>query len=138
VQIGTEVCEYSNTGTGTITGLLRGIGGTVAKSWTVGTAVTELNLRIQGFRIPTKPVIGDAYKTVDVPYGVESILTTYLLHKFREAEQDGREAQRLLGEFYGQLTAIARQNRQLSGPVQVGGAARETYGSGLGGGWFIP
>jgi hypothetical protein len=138
VQIGTEVCEYGPSGVGQLNGLVRGIGGTAAQAWPIGTIVTELNLRIQGLRLPTKNVLGDAYKTLDVPYGVESILTTYLLHKFREAEQEGAESKRLLDVFFAELLKFARSNRQLSGPTQVGGVARETYGSGLGGGWFLP
>jgi hypothetical protein len=137
-QIGTEIVEYGPTGTNQLLNLQRGLGGSSASAWPAGTPVTELNLRIQGLRLPNKPVIGSAYQTLDLPYGWEAIMSTYLLHKFREAEQDRQSAADLLKEFLGMLTAMARSNRQLSGPVQIGGNAREVYGGGLGGGWMVP
>jgi hypothetical protein len=124
-----EIVQYAQIGSGQLLGLVRGLGGTQPQAWPSGTAVTELNLRIAGKRMPNPPGVGNSTLVIDVPAGTESILTAYLLSRYREAEQDGANAQRLLKAFYDAIDQFARSEQQISGPVQVGGTARETYGS---------
>jgi stage V sporulation protein SpoVS len=134
-MIGTEIVSYSSNIGGNLAGLVRGLGGTQIQAWPIGTAVVELNLAIAGLRLASTYAPGDASKTFSVPVGWELPIKKYLLSMFREGEQNGREAQRLMKECDMDLAMLLRANRQQAGPVQItpGGAQGPEVVGGLGG-----
>lgn len=143
ILIGTEIVGFGGFSGLTMTGLIRGLGGTTAQAWPSGTAITELNIMIAGLRVPTVYAVGSSYNTLNVPPGWETPLTKYLLSRFREPEQNGRDAQRLMQEFENALKNLLAANKPIAGPVQVtaGGRRGPEVAAGFGtsfGGVIIP
>lgn len=134
-----EIISYSVLGATQLQGCLRvGFGGTVPQAWPIGTPVTELNIRMKGRRMPVYYGPGSSLVTLDIPYDWEEHIKDYMVGMYREAEQEFQEARSKKNDFLAWTKDLARQNRQLAGPVQVGLASREIWGSSIGGGWFIP
>ena len=138
-QIGTEICAYSGTSAGSLGGLVRRLGGTSAESWPMGTTVLELNMFFQGRRIldlGLEP--GDALETLPIPAGYCSLLTEYIVAKYRSAEQDYEEQRARLADFDAACRDMA-QNKTLQKFVQVGGSRRPlTFNNTVAGGLIIP
>jgi hypothetical protein len=140
VQIENEKIAYDYIVGNAIAGLTRGINGTTAAVHANGTAVTELNLRFAGLRMPDTYAVGDSAKTLNVPPAWEALLPLYILYKFKLAEQSLQEAQGLLKEFETEMLQVARANRQVAGPTQIGGPSNlvDTFGGTIFGGNIIP
>lgn len=140
--INTEIIAYQSNVGGTMKIAIRGLGGTIAQAWGIGAIVQELNIVFKGLRVVPSYVIGNAYNTLNTPPGWESALVKYLLHRFRDAEKQRRDAQALLKEFQDAITKLPL-NKPVGGPrqIQIGGARGvETY-PGLGsffGGVIVP
>lgn len=138
----TEIIAYRSNVAGTMQIALRGLGGTIAQAWAVGATVQELNIVFKGLRVVPSYAIGNAYNTLNTPPGWESALVKYLLHRFRDAERQRREAQSLYKEFQDGIAKLPL-NKPVGGPrqIQIGGARGvETY-PGLGsffGGVIVP
>ena len=143
-KIENEVVHYESidTTTNTLNGLIRGLSGTFAAAHASAAAVEELNIRFTGLRnfYGNAFAVGDASKTLPVPVGWRLPLVNYLVHKFREAEQDTANAKRLKDDFVAFLEETARQNAQVVGPQQVPSPydGVETYVRRLGGGIIVP
>lgn len=142
-MIGTEIVEFSGLGpSGQLLGLTRGLNGTIPSSQLAGTLVTELNLMISGFRVPSTYAVGSSMSTLNLPPGWEDALKDYLLYRYREAEQDRSSAKDLLQQFNDKMQTV-RVNRIIAGPRQVqanAGRGAETM-AGLGspfGGVIVP
>jgi len=122
VQIGTEIMAFSAISGTQLTGLLRGIGGTVAQAWPIGTSVQELNIWILGKRLHTTQYQpGNSVVTLPVPNDWGWALQEYLLGRARLGEQDDDKGDKYLQRFEQAITQWLRSNRQLMGPVQAGG-----------------
>lgn len=120
--IGTEIVAFTTISGSTLTGILRGVGGTVPQAWAAGTAVSELNVPFLGKRISTTQYVpGNSANTLPLPTGWENLLVTYLVSRARDAEQDTQSATKYLKDFDDGCTELLRANRQLMGPTQVGG-----------------
>lgn len=125
-----------------LTGLTRGLAGTKTVAHAAGAPVTELNLEISGFRLPSSYSVGSALSTLLAPPGWENPLAAYMLYKFRSAEQDDNGAMRFLKEATEMLADLSA-NRIIAGPRQVqanAGRGAETM-AGLGspfGGVIVP
>jgi hypothetical protein len=134
-----EIIAYSNTGANTLTQITRGLGGTIPTAFNAGAVVRELNIRLCGFRMPvTNYAVGNKNVTLDVPVGWEPHIITYMESRFRRVEKEYGVADKLRDQFIGEIKALASQNKMVAGPRQMGGVGgNETYGSGLGGAWFI-
>ena len=88
--------------------------------------------------MPVYYPVGSSLVTLDIPYNWEENIKSYMVGMFREMEQEDAKAQRLKKEFMDWTKDLARQNRQMMGPVQVGVAGgRDVAGGGMGGGWFV-
>jgi len=138
-----EIAYYSSvTGGSSITLVVRGLGGTIARAWAAATPVTELNIFFHGLRIPPRYKIGQSTAILNVPPGWKSALDHYLLHRFKTVERDykGASEQYKLFETIIQSSPL---NKPIGGPrqIQIGGARGvETY-PGLGsffGGVIVP
>lgn len=119
-----EIVMYSSTSGNVLSGLSRGLGGTVPQAFTAGATVTELNFMIDGYRRAVPVAVGDSLKTLQVPPSWASLLPVYLLSKFRKAEKEFKEADSLMKEFTEKIKAEAMSTKQLSGPVQIGSSNR--------------
>ena len=138
-QIGTEIVAYSNVGGTPLRGLIRRLGGTCQQPWPAGTAVQELNLFFQGRRIMDLGLQpGDAMKILHIPAGWTSLLTDYVIAKYRSAEQDYEEQQARLSEFDNACRDWAF-NKTVQKHVQVGGTRTPlTFGRTIAGGLIVP
>lgn len=135
---GTEIVSYSGVSGNQVNGLIRGLAGTVATSHPIDGTVTELNLRLSGYRMPAQYKVGDASKTLSVPFGWIDALCAYVLARYRQAEQEDQKAAQLMGEFNGIIDQIAKDSRPRTGPRQVGMASRDVLPGGYLGGIIVP
>jgi hypothetical protein len=144
VQIGNEFMSYSGITGNTLKNLVRGLSGSVIASAIAGTAVNELNLFWQGWRMyaPTfQP--GDSTKVLPIPLGWGSLLFKYGLGRAKLAEQNVGDYSKLEDDFIKKLSDWYRTNKVVVGPKQVSGgwageSGLETWGGGQGGGFVIP
>jgi hypothetical protein len=140
-QIGTEIVEFAGNEGGTLQGLTRGMSGTLAASWPDGTAVTELNLMISGWRVPSDYSVGAAASTFTLAPGWEEAMITYLEARFLKAEKQYQEATGMMKEFTAKVMNL-KANRIVAGPRQIqagGGYNQQTYNLGtVFGGVIIP
>jgi hypothetical protein len=136
-QIGAEIVNYASIDPIEIelNGLTRGMCGTVpATLLPAGATATELNLMIAGYRVPSTYAPGQAASTLYLPPGWDEALVSYMLYRFRNAEQDEASAQRYLKEASAKMADLSA-NRIIAGPRQInayGGVGPETM-RGLGG-----
>jgi hypothetical protein len=150
-----EIVAYSNLTGNTMSGLIRGIGGTVAQPWNDGATVTELSLFWCGKRIFSD----DTYSPVPVynpgtgltlpaappetiipvPDGWAPIIDKYMLAQAKFAEQDTQAAQAMEAQALKDAIAWMNANRGVEQFVQVGGAAQTlTFDWSVAGGIIIP
>src|SRR5271157_2652625 len=121
-QIGTEIVAYSKLASNTMSGLIRGIGNTVAQAWPSGTVVNELSLFWNGRRIFDTPYVpGQSATVLPIPYGWVPILQMYMLGQAKKAEQDMTEGDKLEKSAFAAAKEWAFSNREIPGMVQVGG-----------------
>lgn len=141
-QIGSEIVNFSNIFGNQLQGLQRGMCGTVPASHNIGESVTELNLMIAGYRVPATYSVGQSASTLYLPPGWDEALTTYMLYRFRKAEQDEQGAAAALKEATQKMSDLSA-NRIIAGPRQIQpyAAIGPEVGAGLGtafGGVIIP
>lgn len=135
-----EIAAYAFNSGSSLTGLVRGCGGTIAQAWPQGTVVTELNIRVAGRRIVLPYTVGSSASTIPVPPEWQVWIPHFMLSRFREAEGDRRTASDLRKEFLAEVEKMGRANKQRVGPRQIGSGPQvgEVYGGTLGGGWLLP
>lgn len=119
-----EIVMYSSLSGNVMSGMTRGLGGTVPQAFTAGATATELNFMIDGYRRAVPVAVGDSTKTMQVPPSWGSLLPIFLLAKFRKAEKEFKEADSLMKEFTEKIKMEAMSTKQLSGPVQIGSSNR--------------
>lgn len=117
-QIGDEQVYYASNGSGTMSGLTRGMAGTVPTAWPAGTPVSELNLMVTGTRAPRGYTVGMSTSTFYLPPGWEDAIITYLVARFRKAEQQTQESQALLNEFTAKVQKLTA-TKIVAGPRQI-------------------
>jgi hypothetical protein len=122
-QIGAEIVEFASVSGNNLIGLTRGMCGTTPAIHQPGEATTELNLMISGFRVPSTYSVGQAASTLYLPPGWDEALVSYMLYRFRSAEQDDKSAQRYLQEATQKMSDLSA-NRIIAGPRQI-----QPYGS---------
>jgi hypothetical protein len=121
VQIGTEICAYNGISAPNLTGLIRGLGGTVPTAWASATQVNELNAFFQGRRVfNTQYTPGQSMVNLPIPSGWEGVLINFLMSKFYETERDSQNAAASMKQFKDEILGYLRMNRQIAGPQQVG------------------
>jgi hypothetical protein len=119
-QIGAEAVNFAGVSGNQLTGLQRGMTGTVAAAHIATSPVTELNLMISGFRVPstTSYFPGQAATPLYLPPGWDEALVSYILHRFRKAEQDEAGAKQNLAEATEKMSSLGA-NRIIAGPRQI-------------------
>jgi len=125
-----------------MSGLIRGIGSTVAQAWPSGTQVNELGLFWCGRRVfgtPYWPSVNPTTTHVPVPYGWKPILVKYMLAQAKYAEQDVEKGSTMEKEAFADAQKWMLGNRGVSQFVQVGGSNRPlVFDQTVAGGVIIP
>jgi hypothetical protein len=93
-----EIVSYTAQG-GNLAGCVRGLGGTNAAAWPVGTPVGELNLYFSGFRAAQNYQVGDASNSIRIPSAWVPYIHLYVLSRYRTVEQNQSEAKELMDAF---------------------------------------
>jgi hypothetical protein len=137
--LGTEIVAYSSL-LGTMSGLIRSLGSTVAQVWPSGTMVTELSLFWCGKRtFGTKYSPGQGQTVLQAPHGWGSILPIWMLAQAKKAEQDIDGAMKLEKQFSDAANEWYRSNKGVASRVQVGGNYETpTFSNTVAGGVIIP
>lgn len=123
-----------NTGPSTFTNVLRGQGGTVATSHSIGAPVTSCNIFFKCYRLPVPLVtVNDI---VELPQNLWPLTELYVLSKVRMAEQNVQEGQLLMKQFLGYVDKLAEKSPQIKGlrqgmQVQTDVSALELFGGHL-------
>ena len=119
-----ERVAYSNLNGGFMSGLIRGIGNTVAQQWLPGTLVTELSLFWCGKRIFSSDTYapGQSLIAMPIPEGWSTILQLYMLGQAKKAEQDMQAGAALEKQSFEEAQKWMYGNRGVMQRVQVGGA----------------
>ena len=125
-----ELCMYTVTedsgGTIQFQNLRRGVGGTQAQAWPNGTNVQECNIMVAGLRMARHYYYPDTHLELQAPPSWKSLLVTYLLHRYRESEQNFEMSQVKLKEFLEMAAAEMATKRLLHR-----GQMRPYYGLGV-------
>ena len=139
-QIGTEIVAYYNLNGGSISGLIRGLGSTVAQAWPSGTSVVELSLFWCGKRLTIPPYQpGNSLMNLAAPQGWVAILPNYMLAQAKKAELDLEAAEKLEQAFFKEIQNWMLANKGVATRVQVGGnTSTVTFDQVLGQGIVIP
>jgi hypothetical protein len=101
IQIDNEIMMFSqvdSTGT-SITGLIRGVGGTKAVAHADNAPIQELGLWLTGFRYPSSYNPGDSIQQLDAAPSWEVPLHKYLLARYLSHIQQAQEAAAMMKEF---------------------------------------
>ncbi len=140
-----EVISFSAMSGGILTGVIRGMGGTVQQAWPAGTTVTEGNIRLAGLRSFVAPnyAPGNSLLTLAVPSGWSVALMDFIVSRYREAEGNIQEANRLMQSFTQTMKSTLAGNKLVAGPRQIalpgeGGMDTVPGLGGIGGGVILP
>lgn len=93
-----EIASYTMQGTN-FASLVRGLGGTNAQAWAIGTPVYELNMEFRGMRAPQLYAPGMASNTLRIPSSWVPLIHMYLLSRYRQIEQQQSEADSLMKAY---------------------------------------
>lgn len=107
-------------GTYTLTGLIRGVGGTRAAVHAVGATVTELQITVVGYRYPTAYQVGDGTVTLDVPPAWELPIRQYMRYRYLSLEQGDEEAGGIYKQFQDHGNRLRVQRMGAVRSMQVG------------------
>jgi hypothetical protein len=139
-KIDSEIVQYFGTASNTLSNLIRGLAGAAPSAHLNGAAVNEINLFFGGWRMYAPAFVpGNAFLTIPVPVGWETMLPIYGLSRVKAAEQNIQEYKALKDDFIQTMTQWYKTNKVTTGPRQVGeeSTSLEVVPS-LGGGWVIP
>lgn len=145
VSFGPGSCElmyYSALSSNSIGQLSRGMGGTQPQNWPIGTIAHECNIFLTGKRDLQIYKRGQSTFQFSAPSGFADALRTYLIYRFKQAEQDTQGAAEEKKSFEKMCSDLSSSS-QLDGPrqVQIGGTGGVEIAVGLGspfGGVIIP
>jgi hypothetical protein len=129
-----ELVYYSGNVSNALSPVTRGMGGTFATAWPIGTQVLECNLYLTGLRYPTHYTKGQSANQLGLPPAWVDALKDYLSSRFKGAEQDVEGQQALLKQVQEKCNGI-KGNRQVMARrrIQVGGETGVETVQGTGG-----
>lgn len=129
-----ELIYYSGNTSNTLSPVTRGMGGTFAQAWPIGTQLLECNLYLTGLRYPTHYTRGQAMNQLGLPPAWIDALKDYLSARYKGAEQDIEGQAALLKQVEQKCQSI-KGAREVMSPrqVQVGGNSGVQTVAGLGG-----
>lgn len=137
-----EIVSYSAQTGSQLVGVIRGWSGTQPFAFASGATVTELNIELNGYRMPYVYSVGQASLTLGVPPGWEPFLKDWMLGSFRMAEQETDEGQKMQDKAAKALESWVKSNKPVAGPRQCRmygtEGLRGVVPGGLTGGIIIP
>lgn len=140
--LNSEVISYSSQTSSLLTNCIRGWAGTQPFAFGTGASVVELNIELNGYRMPYVYSVGQSALSLGVPPGWEPFLKDYMLGTFRKAEQETQEGQGLQDQATKALEAYVKSNKPVAGPRQIrmygDYGIRGVVPGGLTGGLIIP
>ena len=93
-----EIVAYTTSGNNLVS-LVRGLGGTNAQAWGIGTPVYELNVMFDGLRAPQLYQPGMGANTLRLPSSWVPLMHKYILSRYRQIEQQQDESDKLMQAF---------------------------------------
>ena len=126
VSVGSEIMAYAtfNAGTGVLTGLIRGLGGTGAIAHTAGEVAIECNIAWMGKRQSNQAYApGQSITTLPVTSGWDQLLVQYLAGRAKIVEHDFQSMQAFNADMekaikgWAQTTNTVVRRRQVGGPT---------------------
>lgn len=103
--------------------IVRGLGGTTPATHAAGAVVSYLIFRFRGYRVPTQYKVGQSALMMDLPPAWDEPLSTYMLARYREYEQDDDGATKLDGKFKEMCVDFDGMQADPTGPRQLGWVA---------------
>lgn len=97
ITIDSELIQYYNVSGNTLSGLVRGVGGTTAASHSNGATVAHKSLWIYGNRLPA--TVSASTDVIELPLAFVQPLQDYVLARCRESENEFQEARGLMAGF---------------------------------------
>jgi hypothetical protein len=139
VQIDTEIMAYSGISGNTLTGLVRGLGGSAAVAHLAAAPANELNIAFSGKRkIAASYVPGQSASTLPVPSGWEVLLFQYLSGRAKLVEHDSQSFDVFTKAMRESIKEWGRTNRGVVRRRQVGAISGPlVYGPTVAGGLII-
>lgn len=124
VQIDSEIMAYGGISGNTLTGLIRGLGGSPAVAHAMSAPTSELNIFWSGRRQTTQlggfnP--GNSVSVLPIPSGWEYLLINYIAGRAKIAEHDIQGMTTLLNEIRQEMKEWARTNKGVATRRQIGG-----------------
>jgi hypothetical protein len=113
-----EVVSYSAQTGSQLVNCIRGWAGTQPFPFLSGASVTELNIELNGYRMPYVYSVGQGLTALGVPPGWEPFLKDWMLGSFRKAEQETDEGQKLQDGAAKMLEQWVKSNKPVAGPRQ--------------------
>lgn len=119
MQIDQEMIQYGVVQGNNFVGCVRGIGGTTAAAHVNGSTITELNIRLSGYRAPSFYSVGQSATLIDVPPAWEIPIYQRMLAEVRESEQIYDEAAKLRSDFIAECKELAMIARRSTHKRQI-------------------
>lgn len=119
LKIGSEILEYTDVATTTVTGVTRGVHNTTAASYASGTKITEVDLQLLYRRKPAD--ISATGTSPDIPEAYHDYIEKYVLYLAWLARGDTAKAEAALAEFekYESETKKTIGRRSQDGLIQI-------------------
>jgi hypothetical protein len=141
VSIGSEIMAYATISGSTLTGLIRGLGGTSAIAHTDGETAIECNIAWMGKRQSSQQFSpGQSLSVLPISSGWDQLLVQYIAGRAKIVEHDMQSMSAFQQDMEKQIKAWANVNkgvvrrRQVGGP---GGSPLVYYGD-IAGGIIVP
>ena len=140
VSIGSEIMAYATISGSTLTGLIRGLGGTGAIAHSNGETAIECNIAWLGKRQSSQVYSpGQSTTTLTVTSGWDQLLVQYIAGRAKIVEHDMQTLQAFNQDMEKGIKSWAQTNRGVVRNRQVGGnAAPVTYFGDVAGGIILP
>jgi len=139
VQVDNEIMAYAGIVGNTLTGLIRGLGGSAAVAHSNAAPTSELNIAFSGKRqMAPAYVPGQSMSTLPTPSGWEELLFQYVAGRAKLVEHDAATVGAFMKSMRDEIREWGKTNRGIVRRRQVGGDAGVlTYGNTPAGGLII-
>ena len=139
MQVDSEIMSYAGINGSTFTGLIRGLGGSIASAHATSAPVNELNIFWSGRRQAVATYQpGNALTALPVPDGWNVILADYMSGRAKMIEHDGQTAGQLQKEMLDSIKSWVRNNKGVARRRQIGGNnSPSVYYPDMAGGWIL-
>jgi hypothetical protein len=138
-QVDNEIMAYAGITGNTLTGLIRGLGGSAAVGHNNAAPASELNIAFSGKRqMAPAYVPGQSMSALPTPSGWEELLFQYVAGRAKLVEHDAATVSAFMESMRKEIQAWGKTNRGIVRRRQVGGDAGVlTYGPTPAGGLII-